>query len=231
MVRFTISLESIYNYFLFFVNNKVVYIYTLQTMHLPLGLPSHLSSLLPFLKNKTKQQKKKEQVTKKFSERKQAHVGIEPSKTNQTRWEWHHNTFTPSLHLVQFCQLCTQNSLLALWPIHTHYKGLHDYAPTRHSALLTPQLFAYNMCHVQRQQKLTTYSHLNCHTNTSLLMDSTASAYKTDHICHAQWQLKLQLPTTWLLHAHQHALHTHAAQNQPTAFHNPPIHTNNKHKA
>ena len=24
-------------------------------------------------------------------------------KNNQTRWEWHHNTLTPSLHLVQFC--------------------------------------------------------------------------------------------------------------------------------
>ena len=22
------------------------------------------------------------------------------------RWEWHHNNFTPSLHLVPFCQLC-----------------------------------------------------------------------------------------------------------------------------
>jgi len=43
------------------------------------------------------------------------HVGMEASKTNQTRWKWHHNTFTPSLHLVPFCQLCTpQNSLHAL---------------------------------------------------------------------------------------------------------------------
>jgi len=25
---------------------------------------------------------------------KQAHIGMEPSKTNQTRWEWHHSTFT-----------------------------------------------------------------------------------------------------------------------------------------
>ena len=36
---------------LFFVSNKVLYLHTLQTMHLPIGLPSHLSSLLPFLKN------------------------------------------------------------------------------------------------------------------------------------------------------------------------------------
>ena len=27
---------------------------------------------------------------------------MEPSKTNQTRWEWDYITFTPSLHLVQF---------------------------------------------------------------------------------------------------------------------------------
>ena len=45
-------------------------------------------------------------VTKKFSKGKQAHVGMEPSKTSQTRRERHHNTFTPSLHLVPFCQLC-----------------------------------------------------------------------------------------------------------------------------
>ena len=34
------------------------------------------------------------------------HVGIKRSKTSQTRWERHQNTFTPSLHLVPFCQLC-----------------------------------------------------------------------------------------------------------------------------
>ena len=34
------------------------------------------------------------------------HVGMEPSKTSQTRCERHHNIFTPSLHLVPFCQLC-----------------------------------------------------------------------------------------------------------------------------
>ena len=42
---------------------------------------------------------------KKLSKGKQAHVGMERSKTSRTRWERHHNTFTPSLHLVPFCQL------------------------------------------------------------------------------------------------------------------------------
>ena len=40
---------------------------------------------------------------KKFSEEKQVHVGMEDSTINQTRWEWHHNTFTSFLHLVPFC--------------------------------------------------------------------------------------------------------------------------------
>ena len=49
---------------------------------------------------------RKYKVTKKFSRGKQVHVGMEPSKTSQTRCERHHNTLTPSLYLVPFCQLC-----------------------------------------------------------------------------------------------------------------------------
>ena len=30
------------------------------------------------------------------------------TKTNQTRWEWHHNTFPPSLHLMPFLLPLTQ---------------------------------------------------------------------------------------------------------------------------
>ena len=52
------------------MNNKVLYI------------TDHASSPKKRKNNKKSQQ---EQVTKKFSERKQAQVGMEPSKTNQTR--------------------------------------------------------------------------------------------------------------------------------------------------
>ena len=62
-----------------FVNKKVDHAF-------PLGL-SHLSSLLPFLNYKKGGKKQQKQVTKKFSEEKQVHVGMEASKTNQTRWE------------------------------------------------------------------------------------------------------------------------------------------------
>ena len=33
------------------------------------------------------------------------HVGAEPSKTKQTTWD-DPSIFSPSLHLVAFCQLC-----------------------------------------------------------------------------------------------------------------------------
>ena len=62
----------------------------------------------------TPQKKKQEQVTKTFSKWKHVHVGMEPSKTSQTRWEWHCNTFTPShwsneykLFVIHvFCEWC-----------------------------------------------------------------------------------------------------------------------------
>ena len=53
---------------------------------------------------------------------------MEPSKTSQTRWERHHNTFTPSLHLVPFCQLCTTKKLS------THSLNAHS---TLHYLLLS----------------------------------------------------------------------------------------------
>ena len=52
-----------------------------------------------------------------LSERKQAHVGMEPSKTKQTRWEWYRNTFTPCLHFVPFCQLCLVLVICAHWRV------------------------------------------------------------------------------------------------------------------
>ena len=66
-----------------------------------LGIATHFVHILLSIKYNVTAE-----VTKKFSEQNQVHVGMEPSKTNQTRWERHYNTFTPSLHLVPFCQLC-----------------------------------------------------------------------------------------------------------------------------
>ena len=46
-----------FNTTLFFVNNKV----SLQTMHLPLKLTPHLSSLLPFLKKEEEEEEEEQQ--------------------------------------------------------------------------------------------------------------------------------------------------------------------------
>ena len=88
------------------------FILYMQSVHLLLSPP-----LFSLTISKTNSKKKEAQTSlKKVSEGKQAHVGMECSKTSRTRWEQHHNTFTPSLHLVPFCQLYAQqkNSL------HTH---------------------------------------------------------------------------------------------------------------
>ena len=112
---------------------------TPDTFHL--GCSYHLHSSHWFLSTwdavmlETIQKKRKwkmEQVTK-FSEWKQTHVWMEPSKTSQTKWERHHNTFTPSLHLVPFCQLAMtpKKNSLSLFTV-TKW--------TWYSVLLTPQL-------------------------------------------------------------------------------------------
>ena len=70
----------------------------------PPPLPPHFSLTI------SKQQYKKSNRSK--SQRVfYAHVGMESSKSNQTRWEWHNSTVSPSLHLVPFCQLCTPKTL------------------------------------------------------------------------------------------------------------------------
>ena len=86
-------------------------------MHLPLGLPSHLSSLLPFLNDIKKKKDKNATDTshKKFSEGKQAHVGMEALKTNRTRWEW----MTPQhFHTIP-------TSCAILRQLYAHHKTLY----------------------------------------------------------------------------------------------------------
>ena len=103
-----------------FVINRVLYVHTLQTMHLPLSLPSHLFFHIPKRTNKqteNKQTKKKqpEQVTKK----KQVKAEMEPSKKKTTAKQDRNDTTILSQHSYILCHfakyICTvQNSL------HTH---------------------------------------------------------------------------------------------------------------
>ena len=120
------------------MNTTVLCFHTLSCIF---PLPSFPTSLLSnFLKKKQQQNKKQqEQVTKKFSEWKQAHVGMERSKSSRTRWERHHNTFTPSLHLVPFCQLCTTKKLFthSLNEHNTQHCSLHSLPHKRQSISVT----------------------------------------------------------------------------------------------
>ena len=113
-----------------------------------------------------------------FSEEKQVHVGMEASKTNQTRCERHHNTFTPSLHLVPFCQLCTPQTLY----MHLAYSYALNEQGTQLCSL-------HSLTHKRRPMSAmfssnkTSQHNLNSniyHTDPALLMHSTVSAYSQD---------------------------------------------------
>ena len=76
-----------------------------KTMHLLLGLPSNLPSLLPFLNNNTK--KATEQVTKSFLNENKRVRGWNPQKTTKLDGN---DTTTLSLLFVYLQQLTTLNS-------------------------------------------------------------------------------------------------------------------------
>ena len=72
------------------------------------------------------------------------------------------------------------------------------------------------------------------HTIQTQLMHSTVSAFKMDHICHAQ-QSNYIAATHNITHSpctsNTSNMHSTPSTTHPTAFHNPPMHTTNKHKA
>ena len=139
---------------------------------------------------------------------------------------------TSSLHLVPVIMHMHHKTL----DMHIGLFTLTNYTPTRHSVMPTPQISAYkttHVCHVKSSKSSQHDSGPTCHTSSALLMYSTDSVCKTDQVCHAHAvAIKLQPTTTWHFHVHQHALQTHPCSTaHPTAFHNPPVYTNDKHKA
>ena len=194
------------------------------TLHLPFGLPSHLLSY----HSKTTIQKRKKgnrnKSHKVFTEGKQAHVGLEPSKSNQSRWEWHHNIYTPSLHLVPFCLLCTpQNSLhvlslfICIDEQDTQLCSLHSLT---HKRRPISAMFSSNKISQHKLQYAIQTQHCSC-------TPQFLHTLKTDRIWHAQphWSHPQHKSLSMHINIHYTPTTTH-----PTAFHNPPLHTTNKHK-
>ena len=69
-------------------NSRLLPVFSLSSIFTLWRLNSFISSLRQDpLSNKKQTNKQQEQVAKKSSEWRQAHVGMEPSKTSQTRWE------------------------------------------------------------------------------------------------------------------------------------------------
>ena len=172
-------------------------------MHLSLGLPSHLSSFLLFLINNNNNNKKQqEQVTKKFSERKQAHVGMEPSKPAKQDGN---NTTTLSHHPYILCHFAN----------YAHHKTTCTLAyshplnnQTRHSPLLTPQPSAYKISAMFSSNKISQH---NLHSNMPYRLSTACGLHSfciQDRLyLPCSVAIALQPPKIQLtLHAHQHGI-------------------------
>ena len=121
--------------------------------------------------------------------------------------------FTPSLHLVPFCQLCTpQNSLLF-----TPTKWMDNYTSTMHSALAA---YSTAFC-IQESIYVQCSTAAKLHNRCGLsCMQKLWSPWAVLSL-YGEWvmpcsvAIKLQPTTTWLLLAYQYALHAHAALPTP----------------
>ena len=89
----------------------------------------------------------RKQVTKSFPSWKQAHVRMGASKTNQTRWEWYHNTFISLM--TQYCQISATSAEFMIkqlwltskyrrwnvkWLVRVPVQGLKSQGPPWHHA-------------------------------------------------------------------------------------------------
>ena len=142
-------------------------------------IPSNVSSFLPFLKKQHKKKTAGKSYKKVFWTKTSA--WMEPSKTNQTRWEWHHSNFTPSLHLVPFCQLCTPQTrcmhLAYSHPLNEHCAQHCSFHSLLHKRQCISAMFSSNKISHKLLQ----------HTIQTKLMHSTVSTIKTDYTCHAHY--------------------------------------------
>ena len=194
------------------MNNTVLCFHTLEIMHLPLTFLTHLSSLLLFLKTNKKQ-------TAGTSHKKvfQMKTRDETLKNQLNKMERHHNTFTPSLHLVPFCQLCTAKKLFthSLNEHSTQHCSLYSLLYKREStsaAFISNKILQYNLNSQHTIRFITAHNfsiqdrlYLPCSVAT------TVQPPTTQHT-----------PCTSMCTTHSNTL--------PTTFHNPPMHTTNKHK-
>ena len=196
---YTLTLTCITHYIATLLHAGPSTLTHLHSLHHPFQLGLHLRWNKTKQTTTTKKTKTKQTSNKKVFNWKQAHVGMEPSKTNQTRWEQHHNTFTPSLHLVPFCQPCTPQTL------HT------PATPTSQQTTLLPAT-----SHLPHNTTSNTLTYHKVWTNTLLLIPQP-STYNTPLTCHAQ---QLQKPTGHTTHPNMpHRPSTHLAPHSAYILH------------
>ena len=154
MFGFAIPVKSIWIYDdpLFFVNNKVLYFCTLQTMHLPLGFPFYLFSLIA---SQTTNKHTNKQTNKQKIDRNKSHkgflnenrcmyIGMETSKTSWTR-------ITPKYFHTILCHfgICAHHKTLYMHLASSHPLKENTALSNAHSTVLIPHI---HMCHVHQRQ-------------------------------------------------------------------------------
>ena len=94
------------------------------------------------------------------------HVKMEPSKTRQTKWEQHHDTFTPSLHLAPFCLVLVCVHMAALASVataHVHVDvhggiscvvGCCNAIATEHGSFVCRNCGVHKRCRVCMEQNI-----------------------------------------------------------------------------
>ena len=134
---------------------------------------------------------------------------MKPSKTNHTRWMAPHYFHIILIYCVTLPIIHTEHSTCTLVYSHPLKECITTHQQDTQYHSLPHTRNPYVPCSTATKVHNITHT-WTCHTNTTLLMDSTASAQRDrPHLpCSA---IKLQPPTTWLLFAHQRA-HQHALQ-------------------
>ena len=169
---------------------------------------------------------------------------MEPSKTNQTKWELNHNTFilyiVPYLqttillyyiHRTPFCQLYTP-------PLYTGHVA-YSHSTNRYSTSFHPIISQHNLSITDQHCLLHSLLHTSsanfttyipctaCYTDCMLLMHSTSPPPYLLHIFSSSEVVVIYTITHNNMHYTELLTHSFLHARQPLA----PVHSNNKHKA
>jgi len=146
---------------------------------------------------------------------------MEPSKTNQTRWEWHYNTLIFAILPTKHKNITLHALSLFICTKWTRYSTVFHWSISA--------MFSSNKISQHNLNSNIPYRPSSAHGLHSFCIQ----ARQTIYICHAQYSnyiVHCSHPQHNSLPMHIN-MHYTPTNTHPTAFYNSPLHTTNKHKA